>query len=122
MKIIETSIRRRVTIAMFTIGILLFGFVSFSRLKINLLPDLSYPTLTIRTEYTGAAPVEIENLISKPIEEALGIVKNVLQVWMSGKNWMLLFCRLKLQSRLSFVLIPPWILSCVSRLIVKHPE
>lgn len=65
---------------MFTIGILLFGFVSLSRLKINLLPELSYPTLTVRTEYTGAAPAEIENLISKPIEEALGVVKDVEQV------------------------------------------
>jgi len=80
MKIIEISTRRRVTVAMFTFGIILFGFVSFNRLKINLLPDLSYPTLTIRTEYTGAAPVEVENLISKPIEEALGVVKNVQKV------------------------------------------
>jgi HAE1 family hydrophobic/amphiphilic exporter-1 len=80
MKIIEISIRRKVTIAMFTIAIILFGFVSFQRLKINLLPDLSYPTLTIRTEFEGAAPAEIENLISKPVEEALGIVKNVQRV------------------------------------------
>ena len=80
MKIIEISTRRRVTIAMFTLAIVLFGFVSFLRLKINLLPDLTYPTLTIRTEYTGAAPAEIENLISKPIEEALGVVKNVKRV------------------------------------------
>ncbi len=65
---------------MFTISILLFGLVSLSRLKINLLPDLSFPTLTIRTEYTGAAPAEVENLISKPIEEAVGIVKNVQKV------------------------------------------
>lgn len=80
MKIIDVSTRRRVTVAMFTIGVLLFGFVSLSRLKINLLPDLSYPTLTIRTEFEGAAPAEIENLVTKPIEEALGIVKNVRQV------------------------------------------
>ena len=80
MKIIELSIRRRVTIAMFTLAIILFGFVSFFRLKINLLPELTYPTLTIRTEYTGAAPAEIENLISKPIEEVLGVVKNVNRV------------------------------------------
>ena len=65
---------------MFTLAIILFGFVSFLRLKINLLPELTYPTLTIRTEYTGAAPAEIENLISKPIEEALGVVKNVNRV------------------------------------------
>ncbi len=80
MKLIEISTRRRVTIAMFTIAVLLFGTVSFLRLKVNLLPNLSFPTLTIRTEYVGAAPAEIENLITKPIEEALGVVKNVNQV------------------------------------------
>ena len=80
MNIIELSTKRRVTVAMFTLAVILFGFVSFFRLKINLLPELSYPTLTIRTEYTGAAPAEIENLISKPIEEALGVVKNVNRV------------------------------------------
>ena len=86
MRLIEVSIRRKVTILMFTIGILLFGMVSLSRLKINLLPDLSYPTLTIRTEYPGAAPVEIENLVSKPIEEVLGVVKNVSRVKSTSRS------------------------------------
>jgi hydrophobic/amphiphilic exporter-1 (mainly G- bacteria), HAE1 family len=80
MKIIDNSIKRRVTIAMFTVAVVMFGFVSFSRLKLNLLPELNYPTLTIRTEYTGAAPAEVENLISKPIEETIGTVKNVRTV------------------------------------------
>jgi HAE1 family hydrophobic/amphiphilic exporter-1 len=80
MKIIDISIRRRVTIAMFTLAIILFGAVSFFRLKINLLPELTYPTLTVRTEYPGAAPAEIENLISKPVEEVLGVVKNVNRI------------------------------------------
>jgi HAE1 family hydrophobic/amphiphilic exporter-1 len=80
MKIIDFSIRRKVTITMFTLAVILFGMVSLSRLKVNLLPDLSYPTLTIRTEYEGAAPAEIENLITKPIEEAVGVVKGVSQV------------------------------------------
>lgn len=79
-KVIDTSIRRRVTVAMFFIAVLLFGFVSFTRLKINLLPELIYPTLTIRTEYEGAAPAEIENLITKPIEEVVGVVKNVQKI------------------------------------------
>jgi HAE1 family hydrophobic/amphiphilic exporter-1 len=78
--LINTSIRRRVTVSMFTIAILLFGFVSFSRLKINLLPELSFPTLTIRTEYPGAAPAEIENLITKPVEEVIGVIKNVQKI------------------------------------------
>ena len=80
MKLIETSIRRRVTVFMFTVAIVLFGFVSFTRLKINLLPELNYPTLTVRTDYPGAAPAEIENLVSKPIEEVIGVVKNVRKV------------------------------------------
>ncbi|SMO67131.1 efflux RND transporter permease subunit [Gracilimonas mengyeensis] len=80
MKIVDLSIRRKVTIAMFTLGVLLFGMVSLSRLNVNLLPELSYPTLTIRTEFEGAAPVEVENLITKPVEEAVGVVKGVQQV------------------------------------------
>lgn len=80
MKIIELSVNRRVTVSMFALAVILFGLVSQSRLKMNLLPDLNYPTVTIRTEYENAAPAEIENLVTKPIEEALGVVKNVKQV------------------------------------------
>jgi HAE1 family hydrophobic/amphiphilic exporter-1 len=76
-RLIEIATQRRVTIVMFTVAIGLFGMVSLSRLDLNLLPDISYPTLTIRTELTGAAPVEIENLLSKPIEEAVGVIRNV---------------------------------------------
>lgn len=80
MKLVDVAVARPVTIWMFTLGILLFGLVSAGRLAVNLLPDLSYPSLTIRTEYLGAAPVEVEQLVSKPIEEALGIVKGVHKV------------------------------------------
>ena len=62
---------------MATITFLLFGLIALSSLKVNLLPDLSYPTLTVRTEYTGAAPAEIETLITEPAEEALGVVKGL---------------------------------------------
>ena len=80
MRIVEIATQRRVTILMFTVAVFLFGIVSLTRLKVNLLPDLSYPTLTVRTELVGAAPVEIENLLSKPVEEAVGVIKNVRQV------------------------------------------
>ncbi|MCY7312524.1 MAG: efflux RND transporter permease subunit [Pseudoxanthomonas sp.] len=75
--LVEFSIRRRVTVAMFWITMILFGLISLTSLKVNLLPDLSYPTLTVRTEYTGAAPSEIETLISEQVEEAVGVVKNL---------------------------------------------
>ena len=80
MHLIDFAIRRRVTIVMCTVAIALFGLVSLSRLKLNLLPDLSYPTLTIRTELPGAAPLEIETLVTRPVEEAVSIIRNVRQV------------------------------------------
>ncbi|MCC5863695.1 MAG: efflux RND transporter permease subunit [Wenzhouxiangella sp.] len=80
MNLIRVATRRRVTVAMFTLGLLLFGLVSLSRLDISLLPDLAYPTLTVRTDYTGAAPAEIENLITRPVEEVVGVVRGVRRV------------------------------------------
>ncbi|MEI6859439.1 MAG: efflux RND transporter permease subunit [Shewanella sp.] len=80
MSIITTSVRRPVTVCMFMLAVILFGMVGFSRLAVKLLPDLSYPTITIRTLYVGAAPVEIEQLVSKPIEEAAGIVKGLRKI------------------------------------------
>ncbi len=76
-RLIQLATERRVTIVMLMVAIVLFGMVSLSRLKLNLLPDISYPTLTVRTELTGAAPVEVENLLTKPIEESIGVVRNV---------------------------------------------
>ena len=77
MSLIELATRRRVTVAMATVTLVLFGFIALFDLKVNLLPDLSYPTLTVRTEYVGAAPAEIETLVSEPIEQAVGVVKNL---------------------------------------------
>ncbi|RUO21922.1 efflux RND transporter permease subunit [Aliidiomarina haloalkalitolerans] len=71
------AVRRPVTITMFTLAVILFGLVGLGRLPVNLLPDLSYPTLTLRTAYPGAAPLEIEQLINRPLEEAVGTVRGV---------------------------------------------
>ncbi|OUS31356.1 acriflavin resistance protein [Thalassotalea sp. 42_200_T64] len=80
MSVVNVAVKRPVTIWMFTFAVLLFGMVSLSRLEVNLLPELSYPTLTIRTDYLGAAPGEVEQLVTKPIEEVVGIVKGVRNV------------------------------------------
>jgi HAE1 family hydrophobic/amphiphilic exporter-1 len=72
--------RRPVAVVMFTLAVLLFGLVSLSRLPVTLLPNLSYPTLTVRTQLDGAAPTEVETLLSKPIEEVVGVIKNVRRV------------------------------------------
>ncbi len=80
MNIIETAIRRPVTVSMFTLAALVFGLVLVGRLGFNLLPELSYPTLTVRTDFEGSAPAEVENLITRPLEGNLGTVKGLRQI------------------------------------------
>ena len=80
MRITQLAIARPVSATMATIALLLFGVLSVQRLPIHLLPDLSYPTLTIRTELPEAAPAEVEALLSKPIEDVVGVVNNVVRV------------------------------------------
>ena len=80
MKLVEVATRRRVAISMAAVTLVLFGLIALQDLKVNLLPDLSYPTVTVRTEYRGAAPEEIETLLTRPVEEAVGVVRNVRSV------------------------------------------
>lgn len=80
MKLVELSLRRRVTVSMCAVALVLFGAVAFTRLPINLLPDVSYPTLTVETRFPGAAPAEVESLVSRPVEEAVGVVAGVKRI------------------------------------------
>lgn len=79
-KLVEIATRRPVAVSMAAVTLVLFGLISLKNLPVNLLPDLSYPTLTVRTEYEGAAPEEVETLLTRPVEEAVGVVKNVIAV------------------------------------------
>ncbi len=65
---------RPVAVLMVFTALVVFGFFSLNRLPVTLMPELTYPTLTVRTEYPGAAPEEVENDISRPIEEQLGVI------------------------------------------------
>ncbi len=71
---------RPVAITMVFVAAVVFGYFSYGRLPVTLMPELSYPTLTIRTEYPGAAPEEVENDVSRPVEEALGVVGGLRRV------------------------------------------
>jgi len=65
---------------MIFVGIILLGFISWNRLPQELYPSITYPQITIVTSYENAAPEEIESLITKIIEEAVGTVNNVKRV------------------------------------------
>ncbi|RPJ52910.1 MAG: efflux RND transporter permease subunit, partial [Acidobacteria bacterium] len=96
----------------------LFGLVSLDRLSLNLLPDISYPSLTIQTDYQDAAPEEIESLITRPIEEAVGVVPGLTRltsVSRSGQSEVIMefswdtkmdFASLEVREKLDFVQLP----------------
>ena len=77
MNISAFSVRKPVTITMFYLGVALLGVISYLRLPQELFPPINYPRLSIVTQYTNAAPEEIETLITRPIEEAVGAVGNM---------------------------------------------
>ncbi len=74
------TVKRPVAILMMVLAVVVFGLVSYNRLSLNLMPDITYPSLTIRTEYPGTAPEEVENLVSRPIEEAVGVINNLVSI------------------------------------------
>ncbi|MEM7350261.1 MAG: efflux RND transporter permease subunit [Acidobacteriota bacterium] len=79
-KLASFSTSRPVAVLMVFIAAVVFGAFSYQRLAITLMPELSYPTLTVRTEYPGSAPEEVENDISRPIEEALGVISGLSRI------------------------------------------
>lgn len=65
---------------MATLSVVILGGISLSRLPVDLMPDISYPTLNISTSYENASPEEIEELVTRPIEEAMSAVPGVEEV------------------------------------------
>jgi len=79
-KLVSGSIQRPVTVFMVTLGVVLFGLVAGGRLSVDLLPDISYPSLTIRTDLPDAAPGDVEQFVTRPIEEAAGVVPGLTRL------------------------------------------
>lgn len=71
------SVKKPVTITMLILIVIVLGVVSLSKLQIDLLPAMELPYVMVQTNYSGAGPEEIENLISKPLEQTLATVENI---------------------------------------------
>jgi hydrophobic/amphiphilic exporter-1 (mainly G- bacteria), HAE1 family len=85
MRVVDFSIRRPVTVFIFAMAAVVFGVVAFRQLAVDLLPDITYPSLTVQTRYEGAAPAEVESLVTKPLENAVGVVNSVVRVLSSSR-------------------------------------
>jgi HAE1 family hydrophobic/amphiphilic exporter-1 len=93
MKITHIAAKRPVTTMMFFVAIVLLGFVSLSELSVDLLPDISYPRLSVVTQYPGVAPEEIETIITDDLEAAVSRIpglRRVESVSKEGFSYMIL--------------------------------
>ena len=70
---------RPVAISMAMLSLAVFGMVSFLKLRQDLLPEISYPTLTVRTSWPGAAPEDVEQRISMRVAEALSTLSGLVR-------------------------------------------
>ncbi len=75
MTLTRLAVHRPVTTLMIGLVITLLGYVAVERLAVDLLPKLDYPTVQVETLYRGAAPGEIETLLTRPLEQALSSIK-----------------------------------------------
>jgi len=80
MSIPRIAIEKPVTMFMISFVIVLLGAISLTRLPVDLMPDMSYPSLTVRVGYAGVGPLEMEELVTRPLEQAVSAVAGLQQV------------------------------------------
>jgi len=80
MKIPEFSVNRKVTTAMLAMILVVLGLLSFTRLGLDFFPDIEFPTVSVVTTYTGASSEDIENTITRPMEQIINSVSRVKKV------------------------------------------
>jgi HAE1 family hydrophobic/amphiphilic exporter-1 len=81
MNISRIAVHRPIFTIMVMLIVIILGGISLIRLPIDLMPDITYPTLTVQTVYENASPEEIEELVTRPIEEAMSAVPGVESVY-----------------------------------------
>ncbi len=80
MKVIRYAVTHPVTVWMVTLAAVVFGLTALGRLDLRLLPEIRYPSLTVQTDFPGTAPVDVENLVTRPLEESVGVVPGLRKV------------------------------------------
>src|SRR3954470_5664488 len=80
MSIPRLAIQRPVTMFMLSAVVVILGVLSLSKLPVDLMPEFEQPTLTVRVGYAGVGPLEMEELITRPIEQAVSAVPGLTRV------------------------------------------
>ena len=76
----KIAVERPITLLMSTLIFVGFGIYGLQNLRLNLYPDVSFPTITVYTSYEGVAPEDIETLVTRPIEESVGSISGIRRI------------------------------------------
>ena len=74
MSIPRLAIHRPVTMFMASAVVIMIGLMALMRLPVDLMPDVSFPSITVRVGYPGVGPLEMEELVTRPVEQAMSAV------------------------------------------------
>jgi HAE1 family hydrophobic/amphiphilic exporter-1 len=88
MKLSSFSIKRKITMTMLYIIIVGFGLFSLTQLKVAMTPDITFPMVLVMTSYSGTSPEDIENLVTRTIEEGVSATENVKKISSQSSNGM----------------------------------
>ncbi len=79
------GVKRPVGMGMIVAAAVVFGFISLSKLPVDLLPPVNYPSLTVRTTYSGAAPEDVEERVTERLEDVLSTVGHLVNISSSSR-------------------------------------
>lgn len=79
-KLTTLALKNRNSIFLLTLVIILFGILSYRSLPKELFPDIVLPTVLVQTTYPGNPPLDIENLITRPIEKEVETLQDVKEI------------------------------------------
>jgi HAE1 family hydrophobic/amphiphilic exporter-1 len=77
MKIVDFSLKKKVTMSMVVLVIVILGMISFTKLGLDMLPDMDYPYITVVTTYGGVSSEDIEQNITRPVEQWVSTVSGI---------------------------------------------
>ncbi len=80
MNLARLSLRNPITVIMAVLGAIILGMISFSKLPVDMFPEITFPSITVATFYPGANPQDMERMVTYPVEKAVSTVNGVKYV------------------------------------------
>jgi multidrug efflux pump len=103
-KITTLALKNKTTILLLTLSLALFGIVSYQTLPKELFPEIKFPWIMVMTPYPGNSPIDIENLVTRPIEkelETINGIKDIKSTSSQGFSYILIVFNADVETKLA---------------------